>query len=373
MAKKIVLCFDGTWQDPRKQTNVIKIYKSILGEDKSLKRVGVTDPSPGVPTIKWYDKGVGTECWNRVRGLLTGHGLAKNILQGYKFLADNYENGDEIYLFGFSRGAYTARSLAGMIRNIGLLRGCYTKEKEEECNPVLMNGFRLYQRRDGSADTEEAKFFRSRYSICNVEIRFLGVWDTVGSLGVPSRSLDWVDRGYEFHDTTLSRIVRNAYHALAIDETRPEFVPTLWTSAPKEGQTLEQVWFPGVHSEVGGKKGSPLTDVPLRWMQEKALANGLELDPNRIVCINKEGYLRAKVFDHFAWSWHPCKIGYPLWAGIRCSKPHVRPIGGTPIERVHALVSQKIEAQNSSYSPANQGLDSAEIDPGGGEGWDCDE
>ena len=260
-----------------------------------------------------------------------------------------------------------------MIRNIGLLRGCYTREKEVECNPVLMNGFRLYQRRDGNADTDEAKFFRSKYSICNVEIRFLGVWDTVGSLGVPSRSLDWVDRGYDFHDTTLSHIVRNAYHALAMDETRPEFVPTLWTSAPKEGQTLQQVWFPGVHAEVGGGGCSPLMDVPLRWMQEKALANGLELDPKRIVCINKEGYLRAKVFDHFVLSCCPGMNLYPLWAGMLCRKPHVRPIGGTPSERVHALVSQKIEAQNSSYNPANQGMDSAEIDPSGGDGWDCAE
>ena len=260
-----------------------------------------------------------------------------------------------------------------MIRNIGLLRGCYTREKEIECNPVLMNGFRLYQRRDGSADTEEARFFRSKYSFCNVEIRFLGVWDTVGSLGTPSPSLDWVDRGYEFHDTKLSRIVRNAYHALSIDETRPEFVPTLWTSPPKEGQTLEQVWFPRVHSEVGGKKGSPLTDVPLRWMQEKALANGLELDPTWIVRINKKGYLRAEVSDSFAWSWRPSKILYLLRARKRGSKAHVRPIGGTPGERVHALVSQKIEAQNSSYNPANQGLDSAEVYPGDGEGWDCGE
>ena len=108
-------------------------------------------------------------------------------------------------------------------------------------------------------------------------------------------------------------------------------------------------------------------------MQEKALANGLELNSKQIVRINKEGYLRAKVSDSFAWSCNFLKILYLLWAGIRCFKRHVRPIGGTPSERVHALVSQKIDAQHSSYSPANQGLDSAEIDPGGGEGWDCDE
>ena len=373
MAKKIVLCFDGTWQDSNDNTNVIKIYRSILGEDRSRNQVDETDPPHCAPTIKWYDEGVGTKWRNMVPGGLFGRGLAKNILEGHKFLADNYDSGDEIYLFGFSRGAYTARSLAGMIRNIGLIRGCYTKEKEVECNPVLMNGFRLYQRRDGSADTEEAKFFRSKYSICNVEIRFLGVWDTVGSLGAPPRSLDWVDRGYDFHDTTLSRIVRNAYHALAIDETRPEFMPTLWTSAPKEGQTLEQVWFAGVHWEVGGGgECSTLADVPLQWMQEKAMANGLELHPEQVVRINEERYLRAKVSDNFVLSWCPLYL-YPLWAGILCSKPHVRPIGGTPSERVHALVFQKREAHNSSYNPANQGLDSAEIDPGGCEEWDYDE
>ena len=111
-------------------------------------------------------------------------------------------------------------------------------------------------------------------------------------------------------------------------------------------------------------------------MQEKALANGLELDPKQIVGVNKEGYLRARVSDHFVWSsnlWKNCKNPYPLLDRIGCSKPHVRPIGGRPGERVHARVFQKIEAQNSSYNPANQGLDSAEIDPGGGEGWDCDE
>ena len=366
MAKNIVLCFDGTWNDPDSNTNVVKIYRSILGEDKSgvkgLDRTGGRAPSPSVPTIKWYDKGVGTGRLNRVRGGLTGRGIARNILQGYKFLVGNYESGDKIYLFGFSRGAYTARSLAGMIRNIGILHKRYAMKERVDDNPVLMNGFGLYQRRDGDPDTEEAKYFRSTYSIENVEISFLGVWDTVGAMGIPSNSLDKVDRQYEFHDTTLSRIVRNAYHALAIDETRPEFRPTLWASAPKKGQTLEQVWFAGVHSEVGGGKG-PLTEVALRWMQEKAMANGLELNPDRVVRIDKEKYLSARVSDHFAWSWNPMKW-YHKWAWVSRKRPHVRPIGGTPAECLHDLVSQK-RAQSSAYSPTNQGLDSAQTCPDG--------
>ena len=366
------MCFDGTWNDPADNTNVIKIYRSILGEDKSPDRVGIRVPPPSAPTIKWYDKGVGTERWNRVRGGLTGRGLAKNILQGYKFLVGNYDSGDDIYLFGFSSGAYTARSLAGMIRNIGILHERYASDERLEDNPVLLNGFWLYQRRDGNADTAEAKFFRSVYSIDNVDVRFLGVWDTVGALGVPSNSLDRVDPRYEFHDTTLSRIVRSAYHAVSIDETRPEFMPTLWTSTPENGQTLEQVWFAGVHSEVGGGKRPPLTDIPLRWMQDRALANDLELDPNQVVCINKERYLSAKVSDHFAWSWSSWNP-YPVWALMRGSRPHVRPIGGTPVECLHTLVSQKRKAQNSNYNPTNQGLDSAEICPAGGDEWECNE
>ena len=327
--------------------------------------------SPSVPTIKWYDAGVGTERWNKIRGGVTGRGLSYNILQGYKFLVDNYDSGDEIYLFGFSRGAYTARSLAGMIRNVGILHGRYAREKRLEDNPVLMNAFWLYQRRDGNPDTAEVSYFRSVYSMVDVEIRFLGVWDTVGALGIPSNSIDRVDPRYEFHDTTLSRIVKSAYHALAIDETRPEFIPTMWTSPPKPGQTLEQVWFAGVHSEVGGGKRLPLTDIPLRWMQDKAMANGLELNPNRIASINEEAYMSAKVSDHFAWSWSSWKP-YPVWARIRGSRPHIRPIAGTPVECIHALVSQKRNAPNSNYHPTNIGLDSAKKCPDGGDETESD-
>ena len=378
MAKKIVLCFDGTWNDPGANTNVIKMYRSILGEDKSPGRVGVPVPSPSEPTIKWYDEGVGTKRGNKIRGGLTGNGLARNILEGYKFLVDSYEDGDQIYLFGFSRGAYTARSLAGLIRNIGILHIANAQAAEIEDNPVLMNGFWIYQRRDADADTEEAKFFRQKYSIDNVEIQFLGVWDTVGALGIPSNSLDRVDRRYEFHDTELSRRVKNAYHALSIDETRPEFMPTLWTSKPKDGQKVEQVWFAGVHSEVGGGKRPSLTNIPFRWMQEKAMANGLELDPAQIAGIQKEHYIRAQVSNHFGppWrnaGWNPLSWNYyPLWARVRGTRPHVRPIGGTQVECVHNLVLQKIDAPNSSYAPANHGLRSADVCPGVCDEWECE-
>ena len=165
--------------------------------------------------------------------------------------------------------------------------------------------------------------------------------DTVGAMGIPLTDLDKVDQRYEFHDTGLSKIVKNAYHALSIDETRPEFIPTLWTSKPKPGQTVEQMWFAGVHSEVGGGKKPSLTNVPLRWMQDKAQENGLEFDPKQIANIDKEKFINARVTNHFK----PLSRNfYPLWAWINKKRPHVRPIGGTQIESVHDLVFEKISA-----------------------------
>ena len=358
MAKNIVLCFDGTWNEPKHRTNVTKIFLSILGEDKTPKSHkgpkldGRTPPPPDQETIKWYDRGVGTSLGNIFRGGLTGRGLSKNILQGYRFLVENYEAQDNIFLFGFSRGAYTARSLVGLIRNIGLLRKEFISKDNLFDNPVLMNGFWMYQRRDSGPKSNEATFYTKKYSIESIDIKFLGVWDTVGAMGIPSNDLDTQSSQYEFHDTTLSSMVKNAYHALAVDETRPEFRPTLWNFPPKEGQTLEQVWFAGVHSEVGGGKKPALTDVPLRWMQENAMANGLELDQNQVVSIKKQDYFNRRVSDHFGSFWKP----YRLFAWIKGSRPHRRPIGGTPIECLHDLVLQKIDASNRSYNPPNHGL-----------------
>ena len=377
MSKKIAICFDGTWNDPGSNTNVIKIYRSILGDDMSRKQVGgPAKSSPGNPTIKWYDRGVGTKFWNKFRGGLAGSGLAKNILEGYKFLIDHYEEGDQIYLFGFSRGAYTARSLAGLTRNIGVIRSANAPEAGVEANPVLMNGYRIYQRRDAGPESAEAKYFRQRYSIDNIEIQFLGVWDTFGAMGLPSNNLDKVDLRYGFHDTTLDSSIKNAYHALSIDETRPEFIPTLWTSKPEDGNRLEQVWFAGVHSDIGGGKRLSLTDIPLRWMQDKAIENGLDLDSAKVVRIDKEAYFRAKISNHFDAPWRNGGRNllnpYPYLVKLRGSKPHVRPIGGTQVECVHNLVFQKIDATASNYKPANLGLRSADPCPDAGDDWDCE-
>jgi uncharacterized protein (DUF2235 family) len=175
---------------------------------------------------------------------LSGAGLAKNVRDAYRFLVYNYTSGDDIYFFGFSRGAYTVRSTAGLIRKCGLLH----KEHADR----LRDAFKLYRKRDPTPDTQEALEFRDRYSRSPIRIRFIGVWDTVGSLGVPIDVFRFLSRSrYEFHDVSLSRSVEYAYHAVAIDERRGPFRPTLWEQHPEAtGQVLEQVWFVGVHMDI---------------------------------------------------------------------------------------------------------------------------
>jgi uncharacterized protein (DUF2235 family) len=268
MAKRIVLCFDGTWNTPDhvdegviRPTNVFKMYQAVGAHDAA-----------GMEQRKFYGTGVGTGLFDRIRGGAFGWGLSDKIKEGYRFLVDAFEPGDEVFLFGFSRGAYTARSAAGLIRNSGILR--------REHRGRVDDAYALYRRRDknSSPDSPEALKFRSAYSH-ETNIKCIGVWDTVGALGIPV-GIPWmpmtfrhfIDQRWEFHDVRLSRSVEHAYHALAIDERRWQFHPTLWTQHPQPGnQVLEQVWFAGVHSNVGGGyKDTGLSDLTFLWMKEKA-------------------------------------------------------------------------------------------------------
>jgi uncharacterized protein (DUF2235 family) len=267
MTKRIVICSDGTWNRPdqRSPTNVAKMALAVAP----------TAPD-GATQIVGYDQGVGTgNLLDRVTGGAFGSGLDQNIADAYRFLMNNYDEGDQIFLFGFSRGAYTVRSTVGLIRKGGLL--------EKRHSPRFQEAYQLYRRRDVAVDAEEAKRFRAEFSR-EVEIHFIGVWDTVGGLGIPVRGLRFLTRRrYEFHDVELSRIVMNAYHALAIDERRGPFTPTLWENKQKEGQLIEQAWFAGVHSDVGGGcKEAGLSDVAFAWMKEKAEGCGLAFDQQYI-------------------------------------------------------------------------------------------
>lgn len=265
--KRLILCFDGTWNTPNDEkkeynnasTNVFRLYNSVIeGEAR------------GITQLKWYDEGVGTRWYDRLRGGIAGVGLSKNTCDGYHYLAKNYTPGDHIFLFGFSRGAYTARSLAGLIRNCGILK---YPDTDSKLNALIQEAYQIYRTRDEGTDSEQAKAFRKEHShATSVEIQCLGVWDTVGALGIPLPSFEFFNRRfYEFHDVNLSSIVKNAFHALAIDEHRQQYGATVWNPSETPDQNLEQIWFPGAHANVGGGyENDKLADVSLAWMMERA-------------------------------------------------------------------------------------------------------
>lgn len=258
--QRLIVLFDGTWNDPQDRTNVYRLCRNIQDYDGDVYQ------------RFFYDPGVGTSTWSRLCGGLFGMGLSKNLLEGYDWLVRRYLEGDDIYIFGFSRGAYTARSLVGMIRKCGLLH---------VATPELLAAAKaLYRKQSAAPDEAECREFRDRYSRV-VQIHFLGVWDTVGALGVPGTAIS--ERGFfSWHDTALSKIVKRAYQALAIDEHRAAYDSVLWVgdNGKKKPEQLdvEQRWFIGSHANVGGGYGvDPLADISLAWMQEKAGAAGLKL------------------------------------------------------------------------------------------------
>jgi len=200
-------------------------------------------------------------------------------VDAYRFLVDNYEEGDELYFFGFSRGAFTARSVAGLVRNSGILR--------RENQGRVPDAYRLYRSEEDKPRGITSTLFRSAYSY-EPDIRFVGVWDTVGALGIPPAGPRFLrgltkrfNKRWAFHDTDLSTHVRAAFQALAIDEQRSAFKPTLWHKQPDAGdQVLEQVWFAGVHCNVGGGfADTSLSDLALLWMVQKAQEHELAFAP----------------------------------------------------------------------------------------------
>lgn len=253
-SKNIVICLDGTWNKPdekiheeNEETNVRNLWE-LLEKDKPHEQV------------VYYDTGVGSHWYDRVRGGVSGRGLSKNIREAYYEICKNYEKGDKISIFGFSRGAYTARSLAGMIYSCGLI------PKENLSDVAISEAFDVYKK----ADKPSRKAYKNKNILSEIEI--IGVWDTVGALGIPiSFFKKFTNRFLQFHDTKINQEVKHAYHALAIDEQRDDFRPTLWNVRAKNShQTIEQVWFSGVHSDIGGGyKEREHSDISFGWMINK--------------------------------------------------------------------------------------------------------
>ncbi len=331
MPKNIVICSDGTGNSGGKKrgTNVWRIYNAVNRYR--------TD----VPQITFYDDGVGTDTlrWARSLGGAFGWGLSRNVRQLYAFLVMNYEPDDKIFLFGFSRGAFTVRSLAGMIIRCGLLkREHYLQASLGKRNRMLKQILRAYR----SESKEAGERMQNLLALQPIEIEFIGVWDTVDAVGLPFdelRGLDWGWRKlfgvrlWGFHDRRLSRKVKYGYQALAIDDERRTFHPNVWK--PREG--IEQVWFAGVHSNVGG--GYPkdaMSFVPLDWMMGNAEAHGL-------------GFIEGRR-DEFGWDTDVHGRLYDSRGGLGAFYRYAaRNLGTQPA--IHASVFERIARGTDNYAP----------------------
>lgn len=305
--RRLIFCCDGTWNhiESAYPTNVLKLARAIPS---------VADD--GTSQVVFYLEGVGTgrgtgrlaRKIDRLGGGMFGWGLLQNVVEAYKNLVFNYEPGDEIYIFGFSRGAYTARSLAGLIRSVGILdrdRIHMLPEAIKRYQNHTASGhpdapencaFRWENSRGvttGNAERDWRKLHHPEIDVAQavpLKITYLGVWDTVGAMGVPS--FLWIsklfNRKYAFHDFKLSSSVASARHAIAIDERRATFPDAPWENLDElndrqqEQAVLpyQQLWFPGDHGSVGGGGDiTGLSDDALRWVVEGAVARGLSLPP----------------------------------------------------------------------------------------------
>ncbi|SDN72226.1 DUF2235 domain-containing protein [Vreelandella arcis] len=266
----IVVCADGTWNRPEEDidndfpTNVLKLARSV------------TPQAEGIKQHVFYDWGLGSYHSSLSAGA-TGVGLHKNILDGYRYIVQNYAPGDHIYLFGFSRGAYTVRALSGLINNCGILKRSDAR--------LITEAWKIYKstKKTHHPRGEAAIRFRDKHSYAQRDVHFIGVWDTVGALGIPISIMGLFNGTDEFYDTKMGANVAIARHAMAIDERREDFTPTVWT--PRPGVDLKQVWFAGVHADVGGayepdKHGLQAADTPLAWMLDEANTAGLLTEPH---------------------------------------------------------------------------------------------
>lgn len=324
MAKRLIVCCDGTWNTPDQTspTNVDQFYRAIApaGPDDTLQ-------------LATYVPGVGTKPWDRLVGGMFGVGLSSNVKRGYRFLVDHYEAGDDLFLLGFSRGAYTARSLAGLIRNAGILR---TGEADR-----IDQAYQLY-RDENPVDSPDAVAFRRDHAVSeSTPIRFIGVWDTVGELGIPDLGFPGaaaLNRRWQFHDVQLSSSVQSAYQALAIDEHRGPFKPTLWQTDHDADQHVEQVWFPGVHCDVGGgyEEHEP-SDITLCWMQQKAADCGLGFEPMPTPC--PVDYELADLHRSFG-------------SFYKLLKPSPRALGNNDPEHESVATTAISRHEQETYSPA---------------------
>jgi len=331
--QRLAVFMDGTWNDAEDQTNVWRLSQLVAASG-----------TESAPQRSKYIAGVGTNWHERITGGAVGRGLSNNVIEAYTWLAQHYDwdspQPDEIYLFGFSRGAYTARSVAGLIAVCGLMRPgapfdvnwLYERYRARKNRATPIYRLEFFKRTGERALTtdEETLLAHSR----RVDIHMIGVWDTVGALGVPWTGMPLIGKqSFYFHNPNLSVIHKHAFQALAIDEHRGAYKPTLWTvfvpearpgevegipKLPEDGR-CEQRWFAGAHSNVGGGyRNDALPQAPLAWLQQKATDLGLAftqavtVDPSAMTAKPRDS------FGEFMWG---------VYRVVKLGARYYRPIG----------------------------------------------
>lgn len=374
--RNLVVLLDGTGNElGRNLSNVLKLYRIAEKGEKQL---------------VYYNPGVGTIArvspWQRMRqkfvqtiGLALGYGLDDNVLSAYRFLVENWREGDRIFLFGFSRGAWTARILAGFIHLVGLLR----PEQLNMCDSALGT----YKRAASEDDLPLAWHFARVIGSRQPTIHFLGVWDTVGSVIVPRPDRFYIPSLETLPYTETNPSVRTFRHALALDERRrmfrvakwnqPQpFVPNRYRPQAKQDQDIEQRWFAGVHSDIGGgypEVDSALSKLPLIWMVEEAAKAGLRITKSNLrhlalgelhdqgqhkyVAPSPTGKMHRSLKGvWWALEYLPKELKYRDWpqrrelAGLYIPSAEPRPV--SPEHVVDPSVRERV-AQDATYRPLN--------------------
>ena len=360
--KSIIICSDGTGNTTIKGrgTNVFKLFEAVdvngHRRDPGLRR-----------QLAFYDDGVGTEDlkWLRIFAGATGYGLSRNVKQLYRELCRVYSPGDAIYLFGFSRGAFTVRTLSGLINDCGMIdpADCETEDEYRELARCAYKAYRrkfraLLARVVAGEGAMGAKAFRERYARKDADgqpvvpsIRLLGVWDTVDAVGLPFSLGDAWNKTiwqYKFETSSLCAVVEKGCHALALDDGRAEFEPVIWDENDALTRSrVEQVWFSGAHSNVGGgypQQGMSL--VTLDWMMMHAEAQGVRFVAHTREEYSTEHSFADKLYEPRAglgmfYRWKPRDV-----ASLCAKQGIARP-------KVHVSAVERVMQAPEGYAPGN--------------------
>jgi hypothetical protein len=364
MTKNIVLCADGTGNKGgyTPSSNVYRIYNAININDN--------------PQIRFYDNGVGTEKNKYYRGLAGAFGLGfkSNVIDLYVYLSKNYKPGDQVYLFGFSRGAATVRAFTGFIATCGLIDG--TNLDKYELKNRVNDAFDAYKRlRRKSLQTDKKKFLAEQKKFIDnykshgiIPIKFIGVWDTVSSLGFPQkwdktgvgifvlnllcmgidRITDWV-LPHNFYNYNITSNVENAYQALAIDDARTSFWPKVWIEKGYSGN-VEQVWFAGMHSNVGGGYSrTGMATVTLEWMMKKAKAQDLVFNEDALRNVHDNADVHGRMYNSreglaIYYRYHPREIE-------KVCKDRLKQYKLNDKIKIHESVIDRMSRKTANYAP----------------------